>query len=125
MQQLTRLEMVNVLLCDALLIEIGSAAPQLRELSLDLGEKDFAATASAAGAAAVAHIPRIELVWTKMMTCKHTAPFLQLPNISKYRNRCASKVNGAGAAEMTQWTAETCICTACFMKRRGYWDGPD
>jgi hypothetical protein len=67
MQQLTRLDLVYVVLCDELLITIGNAAPQLRELSLDLGEKDFAATASAAGAAAVAHIQRIELVWTKSL----------------------------------------------------------
>jgi hypothetical protein len=118
MQHLTRLELLNVLLCNALLITIGSAAPQLSELFLDLSAKDFAATASAAGAAAVAQIPCIELVWSKMLDCKHTSAFLQLPNIRKYRNRYTDTLfAGARSGQMTQWTAETCVCTNCFMRR--------
>ncbi|WIA40147.1 hypothetical protein OEZ86_013546 [Tetradesmus obliquus] len=114
MPHLTRLELVRVLLCDVLLKTIGSKAPQLRELLLDLSHNGFAAATSAAGAAAIAHIPRMELAWHKSPSCKHNMALMRLSNLNVMR----SKFRGVAERRDGVWSADTCICNSCLTRKR-------
>jgi hypothetical protein len=114
MAHLTRLELVRVLLCDQLLSTIGSAAPQLRELHLDLASIAFAASTSTEGAAAAAHIPRIELTWNKGLHCSSNSAVMQLPNIRMMRHRFLNS-----ELRDIAWSADNCICFDGVYKRGG------
>lgn len=105
MPHLTRLELVQVLLCDEVLQTISSTAPQLQELSFNVATSNFAAATTAAGAAAIAHIPRKELAWNKPLLCQHNLALMRLPNLKVMRsNICGTEARDA------VWSADTCIC---------------
>ncbi|KAF6254743.1 hypothetical protein COO60DRAFT_289316 [Scenedesmus sp. NREL 46B-D3] len=87
MQQLTRLEMTRVLVCDPLLRVIGAAGmPLLRVLVLEALDMLGEVATSAEGANALAHIPRMELLFNKGMSCKQHMALLELPNIKRLVN---------------------------------------
>jgi hypothetical protein len=114
MQQLTRLEMTRALVCDPLLLSVGAAGlPQLQVLVLETLDMLEEVTSSAASAGAVAHIPRVELLFQKGMLCKQHLPLFGLPNLKRLLN--CSYYGGAG--EMQRWTQAECPCMICWQNR--------
>jgi hypothetical protein len=80
--------MTRALVCDRLLLVLGGAGlPQLQVLLLDTLDMREGVSSTAAGAAAVAHFPRIELYFHKGMRCKQHLAFFGLPNIKRIVNQ--------------------------------------
>jgi hypothetical protein len=115
MQQLTRLEMTRALVCDRLLLAVVCAGlPQLQVLLLEALDMREDVSSTAQGAAAVAHIPRIELLFNKGMVCKQHLPLFGLPNLKRVQNR-----SGYGhGRELQLWTQAECPCFQCSLNRR-------
>jgi hypothetical protein len=115
MQQLTRLEMTRALVCDPLLLTIGGAGlPQLQVLVLETLDMLDDVSSTAEGAAAVAHIPRIELLFHKGMMCKQHLPLFGLPNLKRLLNRAEFY---GDRRELQRWTQAECPCSQCAHDR--------
>jgi hypothetical protein len=115
MQQLTRLEMTRALVCDPLLLAIGGAElPQLHVLVLETLDMIHDVSSTAQGAAAVAHVPRIELLFHKRMLCKQHLPLFCLPNLKRLVN-CAEFYGDR--RELQLWTQAECPCFQCAHDR--------
>jgi hypothetical protein len=118
MQQLTRLELNQAVLCDPLLLAIGAAGlPQLQVLVLDAMDLGFQVETTAEGAGAVAHIPHLELSYWKNFCCVDHEPLLRLPSLRKMRNARLSGVRGVVDAVLQGWSEETCNCESCISHR--------
>jgi hypothetical protein len=116
MQQLTRLEFTPALVCDPLLLAIGGAElPQLQALVLETSNMKEEASTTAQGAAAVAHIPCIELVFYKGMLCKQHLPLFSLPKLKRIQNASGWGEGG----ELQRWTQAECPCFQCSHNRAG------
>jgi hypothetical protein len=119
MQQLTRLEITRALVCDPLLLAIGSAQlPQLQVLVLEALDMLGEVSSSAEGAAAVAHIPRIEVSFQKGMLCKQHLPLFGLPNLKRIFNGAAMYTE---KCEVQRWSQAKCPCNQCAHDRVEAW----